>query len=588
MKSLRFQKLYLRSELEKSARIAEFDQTKTVIIGENDTGKSCLIKSIYSAFGADAYKVNANWQSLKVDLLLEFTVDLIAYRVLRSGSFFGLFNGEGQRIWDGTGIVLGIGPRIAELLDFKLTLQDRSGEQVVPPPAYCFLPFYVDQDIGWLKTWSSFASLQMFESLYKRDVAYFHAGLLPNEYYIAKGIKLEAERAKGELRVEQRALDRAGKRLQARDRKTLRFDLVPGEFGWQIDALLSECQDLQYKQDAVQRVLSELSSKRAALVEQKELASNALAELDADYEFLQRQQTRKSCVQRVEQLTPMTFQINSALSHTSKFCRALLIEVQLEFEIVDQQIAVERSKLELFAEEIMRINALLDERRGDVRLRDLIEGESERLIDETLANENRDLGTKIGELDVQSNVAAETMKSYHGHKFQKPIKDRYFSSMKSFVADLKVPNLSERNYKRIDCTINETGSDLPRALLAYYLAFIHTMRYSTNSSLCPLIIDTPVQQDQDAENATRMIYQCLNGAPPDSHSWNGGIARCGLRWLYHQDGDQVSIVKQGRLRRSVLAYEALFCSNARSIRIANIVLLTRPSCESLRVGREED
>jgi hypothetical protein len=41
------------------------------------------------------------------------------------------------------------------------------------------------------------------------------------------------------------------------------------------------------------------------------------------------------------------------------------------------------------------------------------------------------------------------------------------------------------------------------------------MRSSTNSSLCPLIIDTPVQQDQDAANAARMIETCLNGAPVD-------------------------------------------------------------------------
>lgn len=249
MKSLRFQKLYLCSDLEKSGRIAIFDQTKTVVQGENDTGKSCLIKSIYAALGADAYKVNANWQSLKVDLMLEFTVDALPYRVIRTGSFFGLFNGAGQLIWNGSGVVGGIGPRIASLLDFKLTLQDRSGEQVVPPPAYCFLPFYVDQDIGWLKTWSSFANLQMFDK-YKHDVAYFHAGLLPNEYYVAKGAKLEAERSKGELKIERRALDRAGKRLRTRDRKGLRFEINPEAFGRQVDALLKECQELQHKQDA--------------------------------------------------------------------------------------------------------------------------------------------------------------------------------------------------------------------------------------------------------------------------------------------------------------------------------------------------
>lgn len=532
MKSLRFQKLYLCSDLEQAGRTATFDQAKTVVQGENDTGKSCLIKSIYAAFGADAYKVNANWQSLKVDLLLEFTVDQKPYRILRTGSFFGLFNGAGQLIWEGSGVVGGIGPRIAELLDFKLTLQDRNGEQVVPPPAYCFLPFYVDQDIGWLKTWSSFSRLQMFDA-YKHDVAYFHAGLLPNEYYVAKGAKREAERAKDELKVERRALDRAAKRLRARDRKTLRFDLDPATFGQHVDALLAKCQELQHKQDAIQRMLSDLSSKRAALLEQKELASNALVELDSDYEFLRDTSDAEIVCPTCGTMHTNDFSNKFGLVSDLESCRSLLMEVQHEIEIINQQIAAERIKYGSFAEEITQINALLEEQRGDLKLRDLIEGESERLVDLALDDENRDLDTKIGEQDARSDEAAQTMKSYENRKYQKPIKDRYFSLMKGFISDLNVPNLSESHYKRIDCTISETGSDLPRALLAYYLAFVHTMRNSTNSSLCPLIIDTPVQQDQDAENAARMIDTCLKGPPLDMQIILGTVSLHGVKYDGH-------------------------------------------------------
>jgi hypothetical protein len=207
MKSLKLQRLLISSDLEKAARIVQFNERKTVILGENDTGKSCLIKSIYAAFGADAYKTNDNWDALKTDLLVEFTVDDVPYRVMRSGSFFALFNGHGHALWNGSGIVSGIGPQIAQLLDFKLTLSDRSGNQVVPPPAFCFLPFYVDQDIGWLRSWASFAGLGMFDNP-KRDVAYFHAGLRPNEYYVAKATKLDADHIRDDLKIDRRALNR--------------------------------------------------------------------------------------------------------------------------------------------------------------------------------------------------------------------------------------------------------------------------------------------------------------------------------------------------------------------------------------------
>ena len=76
------------------------------------------------------------------------------------------------------------------------------------------------------------------------------------------------------------------------------------------------------------------------------------------------------------------------------------------------------------------------------------------------------------------------MKEFDDKKFQKAIKDRYFLNMKQFVSDLNVPNLSEAGYRAIDCHIHETGSDLPRALLAYYYAFVHTMRAASSAALC--------------------------------------------------------------------------------------------------------
>jgi hypothetical protein len=176
---------------------------------------------------------------------------------------------DDEIIWNGSGIVSGIGPEVAKLLDFKLTLPNRKGEQIVPPPAFCFLPFYVDQDIGWLRSWASFEGLQLFDNP-KRDVAYFHAGLRPNEYYLAKAIKLDADRAREDLKVDRKSLDRAAERLQA-GRRPVRFDLSPADFAGRIEVLLAECQTLQDQQDKIQRSLSDLYSKRTSLLEQSEI-----------------------------------------------------------------------------------------------------------------------------------------------------------------------------------------------------------------------------------------------------------------------------------------------------------------------------
>lgn len=120
-----------------------------------------------------------------------------------------------------SGVTANLAPKLADILDVKLRMQSRGGEFVIPPPAYFFSPFYVDQDTGWQRSWSSFASMQQFEN-YRQSLALFHAGVRPNEYYAAQADKIEADRAKAELWKERDALGRAATRLQA-GRKVLAF-----------------------------------------------------------------------------------------------------------------------------------------------------------------------------------------------------------------------------------------------------------------------------------------------------------------------------------------------------------------------------
>jgi len=161
MKNLKFRRLLLMSRIEGKARQATFDDGTTVVFGENDTGKSHLIKSIYGAFGADASVVNEKWSRASVATMLEFSVDGVIHSILQFDGQFALFDAADNLVWSGTSLVKEIGPRIAQLLDFTIELASKSNDLIVPPPQFCFLPFYQDQDRGWDDTWSSFKSLSM-------------------------------------------------------------------------------------------------------------------------------------------------------------------------------------------------------------------------------------------------------------------------------------------------------------------------------------------------------------------------------------------------------------------------------------------
>lgn len=531
MKNFRLQRLLLLSAREKAAQLIEFDPRTTVVLGKNDTGKSCLIKSIYAAFGADPAKINPTWVDAKVDIFVDFTIDDVPYQILRSGTNYGIFTGKKEPVWSGTSVTRGLGPELAKLLSFELTLQTRQGDLIVPPPAFLFLPFYVDQDVSWSGNWNSFANLQMFNN-YRKDVANFHAGLRPNEYYQAKAAKSSADRAREDLKVERRALDRAGKRLRS-NRTQIHVNLSTEQFVAQIEALVAECQALQIEQEKLQRVLADLNSKKAILVEQSLIAEKALADLDADYEFLRRETDDEIICPTCGTIHANDFANKFSLISDVDTCRGFLIEVRREIEGVNAQISIEKNKTGSFADSINRINGILDEKRGELKLRDIIEGESERLMDATFTAEEKELDSQIGSQEMKSDKAVQDMKSYEDKKRQDDIKGFYLQKMNSFVLDLKVPNLKESNYKAIDSIIRETGSDLPRALLAYYYAFMHTMKKYSTSAFCPMVVDTPVQQDQDKTNAARMIGFCLNETPADSQLILGTVSLHGVKYDGH-------------------------------------------------------
>jgi hypothetical protein len=50
------------------------------------------------------------------------------------------------------------------------------------------------------------------------------------------------------------------------------------------------------------------------------------------------------------------------------------------------------------------------------------------------------------------------------------------------------------------------------------------MRAASAPSLCPLIVDSPVQQDQDPDNATRIIKFALERVPNDTQLILGTVS----------------------------------------------------------------
>ncbi len=88
--------------------------------------------------------------------------------------------------------------------------------------------------------------------------------------------------------------------------------------------------------------------------------------------------------------------------------------------------------------------------------------------------------------------------------------------MALFCEKLDIKNAPESVYKKNRPTISEAGSSQPRLLLAYYFAILHTIAKYSTCCFCPIVIDTPKQQDPDDNHAETVIKFCLENRPPNS------------------------------------------------------------------------
>ena len=503
MKSLIFEQLSLMSPIEKKARKVKFDQKITVLLGDNHTGKSSLLKSIYWVLGADPAQQHSTWTGLNIAGLLHFRIDGKRYSAVRSGSRFGLFNDRGS-CEIATGSMREYAPVLARHIEFKLQLKVRqSGSAEIPPTAFCFLPFYADQDKGWQQPWQSFGRLGQY-SKWQVDTMEYHSGIRPNEYYELADEKAQLEKIKSDLSLERGALARAVEKLKS-SRSLRPLPIDQEKYRTAIEEFLRQLQGVDAERLKVTKKLGHQASKRALLEQQASIAKTALSELDRDYAFV-----RDDISPAIECPTCGIEHENSfvnryALVEDQEECRSFLVETRQEIEDVEKKMAKLNSELSLLNSHQKRINDLLQQDRGAIKLEDVIEAEGEQRAREVVESELSTLTEQVAASDAMLKALKTKLDALSDPERKTNINEFYFRKMGRNLRALGVENLAEDDYNVIKMKLHNTGSAQPRAVLAYYFSFIQTMIEYSSSPLCPIVLDTPKQQDQDDINAEKII-----------------------------------------------------------------------------------
>lgn len=503
MTGLVFKRLWIVSKLEKAARMVSFQSGTNILTGENDVGKSTLIKSLYHSIGADAPQMNnTRWKRAKAFYCSEIALNGTTYFIVRDGKHFGVFDAQKNMLSKHSGISTegGIADFICEKLGFNIELEKSAdGKLGRAGPAFYFLPFYVDQDAGWTKSWESFSGLQQFTS-YRKNMIEYHLGIRPQSYYDAKKKEMEFAEAKSSLQGERNVLSTALASFQKRSSQ-IQVNLDPEAFKEELDQLV-DAYNLQRarQQDALSKV-KDIRNERNAIDTDIAILRRSMSELSADYEYAARLETPDvvgcpTCGTEFEN----SFQERFGLLDDVVYCRGILDQRQKARMEVSEKLDDAEREYKSVGQETHEMELLLNRKKSEVSLREIVasEGNKEMVasLSADIAGFDAELAKIQGEIDnLKADLKLDSMR-------KKEILEFYQSRMKEFLNALNVFVLEESDYAEPTRVIknNALGSDLPRALLAQYFALLHTLKKFGGTKVCPIIIDSPQQQEQDSSN----------------------------------------------------------------------------------------
>ncbi|WP_370409238.1 AAA family ATPase [Tenacibaculum dicentrarchi] len=515
MKKLFILEILLLSQKERKAKKVEFDRHRTLIYGKNHTGKSSLMKSIYWAFGAEPL-FNTKFKNANVSVLVKFELNDEKFQILRDGKRFSIYDTNSNLLGIFNSVTKELGPFLSNLFNFKPLFQTQKSGFITPPPAYLILPFYVDQDESWSKSWSSFRSLQQVKD-YRNQCINYHSGIRPNKYYETKkelDIYLKViEETDKEQKLTGKILDDVKSKLSQ-----TQFNININDFKEEITQLLTELEKIKKKEEILKSDLLDLYHLKASYDTQINIVKQAILESHKDLQFASDKLPKvigcPTCGAEYENSFSERFEI----AQDEQKSKDLLIELNKEAKEINDKIIFETDRLSTTSTEALRIDKILEEKKGDLKLKDVIESSGKNQIKSIFTERYSKLEKTLVENIIEKEKLEKKLKELDSRKRRKEIVDFYKTTMTSFLKKLDIHSLTEDEYKSITTKIEikETGSSRPRALIAYYFTFFHLMKKYSSSTYFPLIVDSPNQQDQDVENIDKIMTFIQGNQPKET------------------------------------------------------------------------
>lgn len=492
----------------KSLRISDISRhvSKTITFKEKDNlitseknsrGKSVLMKSIYHALGADSM-FDSVFPKDEVLFDITFKSDENEYRVLRYKDCFSILKNNILVNYVGSGSRPELSLFFQSEFNTSVYLKNRKKTTELAPPAYLFIPYYLDQDRSWKEEQEPFSkqTMSQYEPLNRNDLYLYHLGLYKDDY--------------GQLKSE---IDDLNSDISAMEKELCVLDQSYQDVKKAIDneTIVANADELESLYRASSDKIDKLIEKQEKLIgilqEADKKRINCLISIRNNAKIIEKLKAKKSAGSTMVRCPNCNEEFDVELKgEVAAIYSQVVLEKEnesLSFELMQlsKQITELKKQINAISETINDVNTKAIQSRSNYE-KYVTRLALTSLLDKQISEISR-LNTKLTSLRESKKAKIENLNRIkeNTNKAKNDFSDFYSKYLVYLDVHVFSPN-DIVAFKKLKLS----GSQYVRSTLAFYFAFLKVkLEFNQNGYNFPLVIDSPREGEQDEYNSVNIL-----------------------------------------------------------------------------------
>lgn len=506
MKEMYFDNILIADIVEKTAHFHKFEKGFNVVTSQdNHVGKSSLLKSLYFAMGAEVDFDNV-WNKNTKLYVVEFYIDEIKFSMARWQKAFAFFR-ETELILTTKSVSRELARIFEKIFSFAVYMANKKTNKIeLAPPAFTFMPYYIDQDKGWSGLYESFSNIDQYKKSDRIKSLYYHLGI-----YTRSTVELMAKRDTLKDKIEQLKEEEEKSRITIESLYAEIQNLLPA------DSIEELEKNLIIPKERISLLVSRIGETRNKI----QSLETALYQHEHQLEVIQEYRKIKNGVSVREDRDKIHICPKCGYSFDEEIYSIVRSNYNLQnedymYKQIEQIISSIASELEKYKENYVN---LMDELKQQEQAYDEKQDSYEvylrqRGLQDSVRHFTEQLGENVYEQEEHGKEIKKINKEIRKLPNKKEVEENYIENVRLNIIKLDAWNSAYEGNIKLLKPIKAQGTLENKIILAQMIGLFQTMQYfRTNTILFPLVVDSPRAKEAShtsSKDILKLIFEMDN------------------------------------------------------------------------------